>query len=69
MIELSKSETALLAVILGWFLGQGAELFKSYIARKKMLKAFYFELDDILDHLNESKERCKSGLKKQDMKQ
>ncbi|MBH0027333.1 hypothetical protein I6F53_10060 [Pseudoalteromonas sp. SWN29] len=63
MIELSKSETALLAVVLGWFLGQGAELFKSYIARKKMLKAFYSELDDILDHLNQSKEKCESGLK------
>ena len=64
MIELSKSETALLAVTLGWFLGQGAELFKSYIARKKMLKAFYSELDDILEHLNESKEKCESSLKK-----
>ena len=28
-----------------------------------MLKAFYAELDDILEHLNESKERCESSLK------
>ncbi|MDF5198382.1 hypothetical protein P3670_25525, partial [Vibrio parahaemolyticus] len=62
METLSKVEITLLAVFLGWFLGQGAELLKSYWKRRVLLKAFYNELGDISDHLNESMSKCESGL-------
>lgn len=62
MESFSKAEVAILSVLLGWILGQGAELIKAWTKRRSLVKAFKTELHDLKSHLEESKRFCIKGM-------
>ncbi|WP_133472016.1 hypothetical protein [Paraglaciecola marina] len=58
MEELSKAEITLLGVVIGWVLGQGAELLRIYFKNKKLIKALNSELIDMDVRLEKALARC-----------
>lgn len=62
MNELSKAQIALLATLIGWVLGQGAEIFRSKIKDRKIKKALLSELSDVSSKLKLNMELCERTL-------
>ena len=62
MDNLTKAQIALLATLLGWLLGQGAELIRSYLKNRVIKKALLAELSDILNKLKLNTELCEKSI-------